>query len=92
MGCGCYMLHGVTLGATGKRDKKTGRRHPAVGDQVTLGSGASVLGPITVGDGATIGATAVVTKDVAAGATVIDTSYLNNKVLMPRKRKQPVEG
>ena len=68
MGYGCYMLHGVTLGATGKRDKTTGRRHPAVGDQVTLGSGASVLGPIKVGDGATVGATAVVTKDVAAGA------------------------
>jgi serine O-acetyltransferase len=93
MGYGCYMLHGVTLGATGKRDKKTGRRHPAVGDRVTLGSGSACLGPITVGDGATVGATAVVTKDVAAGATVIDTSYLNNKVLMPRKPKvQPIEA
>ena len=87
VGSGCYILHGVTLGATGKRDKATGRRHPCVGSGVTIGSGASLLGPITVGDGATIGTQAVVTKSVEAGATVIDTGYLGNKVLAPRKKK-----
>ena len=85
LGEGCYVLHGVTLGATGK--VRDGRRHPAVGAGVTLGSGASVLGPITVGDGATVGANACVTKDVEAGATVVETGYLNNRVLAPRKKK-----
>ena len=91
IGTGCYLLHGVTLGATGKRDKKTGRRHPAVGAHVTIGLGASLLGPITVGDGATIGAGAMVIKDVAAGATVIDKSFMSNTVLKLRgKTAAPV--
>ena len=80
-------LHGVTLGATGKKDKKTGRRHPIVGSGCTLGSCASVLGPITVGDGATIGANAIVTKNVEAGATVIETGFMNNRVLGAKKPK-----
>ena len=87
LGAGCYVLHGVTLGATGKKDKATGRRHPSVGDRVTIGSGASLLGPITVGDAATIGANAVVTKNVEAGATVIDTSFMSNRVLPPKRAK-----
>ena len=49
VGDDCYILHGVTLGATGKKDKKTGRRHPVVGSKCTIGSGASVLGPNTGG-------------------------------------------
>lgn len=92
VGHGCYLLHGVTLGATGKRDRETGRRHPSVGEGVTIGSGASLLGPISVGDGATIGAGATVTKDVAAGATVIDTGFMSNKVLLPRGRKAGASG
>ena len=87
VGDDCYILHGVTLGATGKRDKATGRRHPIVGSGVTIGSGASILGPITVGDRATVGAGATVIKSVEPGATVIDTGYLSNKVLAPRKPK-----
>ena len=86
VGDDCYILHGVTLGATGKKDKKTGRRHPVVGSGCTIGSGASVLGPIIVGDGATIGANAVVTKNVDAGATVIETSFMNNRVLGAKKK------
>ena len=87
VGDDCYILHGVTLGATGKKDKKTGRRHPIVGSGCTLGSCASVLGPITVGDGATIGANAIVTKNVEAGATVIETGFMNNRVLGAKKPK-----
>ena len=87
IGSGCYILHGVTLGSTGKRDKATGRRHPSVGDGCVLGSGSSLLGPIEIGDGATIGAGATVTKSVEAGASVIDTSYTKNKVLAPKKKK-----
>ena len=83
VGDDCYILHGVTLGATGK--VKQGRRHPTVGNRVTIGSGASILGPIEIGDGATIGVCACVTKPVAAGATVIDVSFMSNKILAPKK-------
>ena len=86
VGDDCYILHGVTLGATGKT--KNGRRHPHVGSGCTLGNGANVLGPITVGDGATIGTGAMVTKDVEAGTTVIDTGFMSNKVLAPRGKKK----
>lgn len=62
------IYHGVTLGGTGK-DK--GKRHPTVGNNVTIGCGAKVLGPINIGDGAKIGANSVVLEDVPAGATAV---------------------
>ncbi|MEV0900577.1 serine O-acetyltransferase EpsC [Actinoplanes sp. NPDC049802] len=65
------MYHQVTLGGRGwQRDAKGSRRHPAVGDRVTLGVGATVLGPVRIGDGAEIGAMALVVADVPAGARV----------------------
>ncbi len=67
VGDGCTLYHGVTLGGT-TWDK--GKRHPTLGDDVIVGAGAKILGPITVGDGARIGSNAVVLKDVPAGATV----------------------
>ena len=60
-----------------------------VGSKCTIGSGASVLGPITIGDGATVGANAVVTKNVDEGATVIETGFMNNRVLGGKKKKAP---
>ena len=62
------IYHGTTLGGTGK---DTGKRHPTVGSNVIIGSGAKLLGPIVVGDTAKIGANAVVLKDVPEGATVV---------------------
>jgi len=62
------MYQGVTLGGTGFA---TGKRHPTVQDNVTIGSGAKLLGPITVGHGAKIGANAVVIHDVPAHSTVV---------------------
>ncbi len=62
------VYQGVTLGGTGFQ---VGKRHPTVGDRVTIGSGAKLLGPITVGDGAKIGANSVVITDVPANATVV---------------------
>jgi serine O-acetyltransferase len=62
------LYHGVTLGGTSWRE---GKRHPTVGDNVVIGSGAQVLGPIHVGNGAKIGANAVVVKDVPEGATMV---------------------
>jgi serine O-acetyltransferase len=62
------LYQGVTLGGTSlERDVK---RHPTLGDNVIVGAGAHVLGPITVGDGARVGANAVVLRDVLPGATM----------------------
>jgi serine O-acetyltransferase len=62
------MYQGVTLGGTGFA---TGKRHPTVQDNVTIGSGAKLLGPITVGHGSKIGANSVVIHDVPANSTVV---------------------
>jgi serine O-acetyltransferase len=62
------LYQGVTLGGTGFA---TGKRHPTVEDNVTIGSGAKLLGPITVGHGSKIGAGSVVIHDVPANSTVV---------------------
>ena len=61
----------VTLGGTNPTDGVPGKRHPTIGNNVIIGSGAQVIGPITVGERARIGANAVVTDDVPEGATMI---------------------
>jgi serine O-acetyltransferase len=62
------VYQGVTLGGTGFA---CGKRHPTVQDNVTIGSGAKLLGPITIGHGAKIGANAVVINDVPPHSTVV---------------------
>jgi serine O-acetyltransferase len=62
------LYQGVTLGGTGFA---TGKRHPTVQDNVTIGSGAKLLGPITIGHGAKIGANSVVIHDVPPNSTVV---------------------
>jgi serine O-acetyltransferase len=62
------LYHGVTLGGT---TWQKGKRHPTLGNDVVVGAGAKVLGPIEIGDGARIGSNAVVVKNVPAGATVV---------------------
>jgi serine O-acetyltransferase len=62
------LYQGVTLGGTGFA---TGKRHPTVEDNVTIGSGAKLLGPITIGHGSKIGANSVVIHDVPANSTVV---------------------
>jgi len=68
IGDNVIMYHGVTLGGTGKH---TGKRHPTIGNNVVIGTGAKVLGPIKVGDGAKIGANAVVLENVPANTTAV---------------------
>ena len=68
IGNDCTLYHGVTLGGTSWEKKK---RHPTLGNDVVVGAGAKVLGPITIGDGARVGSNSVVVKDVPAGATVV---------------------
>ena len=62
------LYQGVTLGGTGFA---TGKRHPTLEDNVTVGSGAKLLGPITIGHGAKIGANSVVIHDVPPNSTVV---------------------
>src|SRR5215213_7709120 len=62
------IYQGVTLGGTGFA---TGKRHPTVEDNVTIGSGAKLLGPIRVGHGSKIGANSVVITDVSPNSTVV---------------------
>jgi serine O-acetyltransferase len=62
------LYQGVTLGGTGK---EKGKRHPTVGNNVVIATGATVLGPITIGDDSKVGAGAVVVRDVPPHSTVV---------------------
>jgi len=68
IGNDCTLYHGVTLGGT---SWSAGKRHPTLGDNVVIGAGAKVLGPLDIGENARIGSNAVVVKDVPAKATVV---------------------
>jgi serine O-acetyltransferase len=61
----------VTLGGTNPANGIGGKRHPTIRDNVIIGSGAQIIGPITIGSRARVGANAVVTDDVPEGATMI---------------------
>ena len=68
IGDDCLLYHGVTLGGTGKDQ---GKRHPTIGNNVMVSSGAKVLGPFKVGDGARIAANSVVLSEVPENATAV---------------------
>ncbi len=68
IGDDCTLYHGVTLGGT---SWEKGKRHPSLGNNVVIGAGAKVLGPVHVGDGGRIGSNSVVVKDVPEGATMV---------------------
>jgi len=68
IGNDCTLYHGVTLGGT---SWQKGKRHPTLGNEVIVGAGAKILGPITIGHGARVGSNAVVMKSVPPGATVV---------------------
>ncbi len=68
LGDDCTLYQGVTLGGT-SWDK--GKRHPTLSNNVVVGAGAKILGPILIGEGGRVGSNAVVVKEVPAGATVV---------------------
>ncbi|CQR73883.1 Serine acetyltransferase [Sporomusa ovata DSM 2662] len=69
IGRNCTLFHNVTLGGTGK---EKGKRHPTIKDNVFIGHGATILGPVTVGSGSKIGAhTVIVNRDVPCDCTVV---------------------
>ena len=78
IGDDCTLYHGVTLGGT---SWKKGKRHPTLGNNVVVGAGAKILGPISMGDGARIGSNAVVLRDVPDGATVVGVP---GRIVTPR--------
>ena len=65
---GCVLYQGVTLGGTGK---DLGKRHPTLGNNVMVGAGAKILGPMTIGDNAKIAAGAVVLHEIPADSTAV---------------------
>ena len=77
-----YMLHGTTLGATGK-PMGSKRRHPKIGSSCIIGAGCTVLGDVTIGDRVTLGAAAVVTRDCPTGGTVIGVNNLLKRKARP---------
>ena len=81
VGDDCYIYHQVTLGVA---RTSGGKRHPTVGNNVIIGAGAKVLGPISVGDNARIGANSVVVDPVPADTTVVGSPA------RPVDRKVPV--
>ena len=76
----------VTLGGTNPANGVPGKRHPTLLDNVIVGSGAQILGPITVGPRARIGANAVVTDDVPEGATMVGVKARSTLVRRRRGR------
>lgn len=68
VGDDCMLYHGVTLGGVSLKQTK---RHPTLGDRVTVGAGAKILGPVEIGDDSSVGANAVVVKDAPADSIVV---------------------
>ena len=82
IGDDCTLYHGVTLGGT---SWQKGKRHPTLCNDVVVGAGAKILGPITLANGARVGSNAVVVKDVPEGATV---TGIPGRIVTPRKHQE----
>jgi len=82
VGDDCTLYHGVTLGGT---SWQKGKRHPTLGNNVVVGAGAKVLGPIDIADGARIGSNAVVLKPVPENATVVGVP---GRLISPKSKQR----
>ena len=82
----CHLLQGVTLGGTSTKRTK---RHPTLGEKVTVGAGAHIIGAVTIGNGAKIGAGSVVVGNVPEYATVVGVPGHVRLLLRPRRRHHP---
>ena len=92
IGDNCTIYHGVTLGGTGK---DTGKRHPTLGNNVLIGAGTKVLGPVYIGDNSRIGAGSVVLRNLPANCTAVgvpaEVVRINNKAVNPTAVGVPAE-
>jgi len=84
------LYHGVTLGGT---SWDAGKRHPTLEDNVVIGAGAKILGPITLNKGVKVGSNAVVTKDIPEGATVVGIPghIIDTNCQKPKTNRERVE-
>lgn len=80
LGDDVMLYHGVTLGGVSLQQRK---RHPTLGNGVTVGAGAKILGPVLIGSHAKVGANAVIVRDVPAGATA---TGIPGRVVQPSNR------
>lgn len=71
IGNNCTIYHGVTLGGNGKKSVNDKKRHPIIGNNVLIGCGAKIIGPITIGNNVRIGANSVVLDNVEDNMTVV---------------------
>lgn len=85
IGENCTLYHGVTLGGTSWAREK---RHPTLGNNIVVGSGAKILGPFTVGDGSKVGSNSVVVKEVPQDATVVGVP---GRVVVSGEKQQGVD-
>ena len=76
IGDNCTIYHDVTLGGTGKDKYK---RHPDIGDNVMIGTGTKILGPIKIGDNVKVGANSTILKDVPSNVTVVGYNRIVKK-------------
>jgi len=88
IGADVTIYQGVTLGGTAL---EAGKRHPTVGDRVTIGAGAKVLGPVTIGSGSRIGANAVVVRDVPPDSVVVGVPGQVIARSRPRSSSAPLD-
>jgi len=90
IGDDCTIYHGVTLGGT---TWDVGKRHPTLENNVVIGAGAKILGPITLAEGSRVGSNAVVTKDAPAGSTVIGIPghIIDKQCNKPNSHRERVE-
>jgi len=97
IGDNVVIYQGVTLGGTGK---DVGKRHPTIGDNVVIGAGTAVLGPIEIGAGSKLGAGTVVLRDVPPNSTVVgergrdihNEHSLHLEIQLLRKRVEHLEN
>ena len=84
IGDNCTIYQNVTLGGTGKEN---GKRHPTLGNNVLIGAGTKVLGPVYIGDNSRIGAGSVVLRNLPANCTAVgvpaEVVRINNKAVNP---------
>lgn len=85
IGNNCTLYHSVTLGGT---SLEKGKRHPTLGNNVVIGAGAKILGPITLGDNSSVGANSVVIKSVPENVTAVGIPARFSKPDKPNLKKE----